>query len=473
MIALYPRVSTQEQAKEGYSIQEQTERLKKYCDAMGWNDYKVYTDAGYSGASMDRPALQEMIRDIKTGRISKVIVYKLDRLSRSQKDTLYLIEDVFLAHGVDFVSVSEQLDTSSPFGKAMIGILAVFAQLEREQIKERMSMGKEARAKEGKFGGGSQVPIGYDYIDGRIATNQYEKMQVIELFNLYAQGLSPYAIAKRFDAQGYRTKYGSWNEVSVRNLIRKKTYLGYLLYHGQWYKGDHEAFVSEDLFDAVQRMADKRHTDHAENKRTGKVTSYLGGLLYCSQCGAKYSKAILGRKGTKDWRKPYYVCYSRQNKKWSLCKDPNCQNKKWRMEDLDAIVLGEIRKLSTDPEYFETVKDDSIEDKTKTIEAEISKIEDQISKLIDLYSLDKMPVDILQERINDFNKRSQSLKETLAGIDETNTRRLSQDASLRLVRSFDDILSRQDFDEIRTVITSLIDRIDLDGENITIHWSFS
>ena len=102
-VALYPRVSTTEQAKEGYSIREQIDRLTKYCDAMGWHIYKIYSDPGYSGANTQRPGLQEMIKDIKLKRVSKVVVYKLDRLSRSQLDTLYLIEKVFLANGVNFV----------------------------------------------------------------------------------------------------------------------------------------------------------------------------------------------------------------------------------------------------------------------------------------------------------------------------------------------------------------------------------
>ena len=154
------RVSTQEQVKEGYSIPEQTDRLKSYCSAMGWDVFKVYTDAGFSGANTSRPALQELMRDVESHFIEKVVVYKLDRLSRSQKDTLHLIEDVLLSNGCDFVSMNENFDTSTPFGKAMIGILAVFAQLEREQIKERMQMGKDARAKQGLFHGSANNPIG-------------------------------------------------------------------------------------------------------------------------------------------------------------------------------------------------------------------------------------------------------------------------------------------------------------------------
>ena len=160
IVGIYVRVSTAEQAKDGYSIGEQLDRLTKYCNAMNWTIAKTYTDAGHSGATIVRPALQRMIKDVQSGCLEKVVVYKLDRLSRSQKDTLYLIEDVILASGADFVSMCENFDTATPFGKAMIGILAVFAQLEREQIKERMGMGKLARAKEGKYGGSCNVPIG-------------------------------------------------------------------------------------------------------------------------------------------------------------------------------------------------------------------------------------------------------------------------------------------------------------------------
>ena len=130
--ALYVRVSTTEQANEGYSIQAQTERLKNYAKAKDYFIIKTYTDPGFSGAKLDRPALQEMIKDIENNQIDIVLVYKLDRLSRSQKNTLFLIEDVFLKNNVDFVSMQESFDTTSAFGRAMIGILSVFAQLERD-----------------------------------------------------------------------------------------------------------------------------------------------------------------------------------------------------------------------------------------------------------------------------------------------------------------------------------------------------
>ena len=174
MIALYSRVSTAEQAEHGYSLEEQSDRMKKYCDAMGWKGYKSYTDGGFSGANTDRPALQNLIRDVKNGKVEKVLVYKLDRLSRSQKDTLMLIEDVFLANNCDFVSMSENFDTGTAYGRAMIGLLSCFSQLERENIKERMSMGRSARAKTGRFMGSNFVPVGYDRKDGKLVVNEIQ-----------------------------------------------------------------------------------------------------------------------------------------------------------------------------------------------------------------------------------------------------------------------------------------------------------
>lgn len=150
-VATYTRVSTLEQAEEGYSIQEQQDKLEKYCEVKDWAITHRYSDPGFSGSNIKRPGIRELIAAAKQGDFDLVLVYKLDRLSRSQKDTLYLIEDVFQANQVDFVSLSENFDTSTPFGKAMIGILSVFAQLEREQIKERMTMGKIGRAKSMNF----------------------------------------------------------------------------------------------------------------------------------------------------------------------------------------------------------------------------------------------------------------------------------------------------------------------------------
>lgn len=475
-IALYPRVSTQEQALNGNSIEEQIDRMNKYCDALGWTVYKTYTDAGYSGANTDRPALQRMIRDIKAGKIDKVLVYKLDRLSRSQKDTLELIEDVFLANKVDFVSMNENFDTSTPFGRAMIGILAVFAQLEREQIKERMSMGKFARAKKGKYHGSCQVPFGYEYVDGELIPNEFEKMIVKQIFEWYASGIAPYTIIKRLNDSGMTPRNAKrWNEHTVRTMLTKRTYLGYLSWNNEWYKGTHEAFITEELFDKVQEIRKRRSEEHkVYNRRLGKANSYLGGYCQCAKCGAKFSKQISGRiENGKDYRQAFYVCYSRSKRNQSMIKDPNCKNKRWRMDKLDETIFNEIRKLALDPEYFDQIKKEKPEDeRPKTINAEIEKLDNQLSKLMDLYTVGDMPVEMLQERIHGLNDRRMKLEDELHHIEQEQKDKMNREETIRIVESFGDILEAGDIDEIRDVIGTLIEYIEIDDDLVDIHWKF-
>lgn len=143
MVDLYIRVSTTEQAMEGYSVGEQENRLRRFCEALGYQIHKVIIDPGYSGASLNRPGIKEVIHDVQDHLVNKVIVWKLDRLSRSQKDMLIMLEDIFLANNCDFVSMLESFDTSTAFGRAIVGILAAFAQLERENIKERTTTGRK------------------------------------------------------------------------------------------------------------------------------------------------------------------------------------------------------------------------------------------------------------------------------------------------------------------------------------------
>ena len=143
VVAIYIRVSTQEQALEGYSIEEQQKRLLSFCEAKNLSVYKTYIDPGYSGSNLNRPAIQQLILDAEHHSFDMVLIYKLDRLSRSQKDTMHLLEDVLLCNNVDLVAMNESFDTSTPFGRAMIGILSVFAQLEREISKNVQAWGEK------------------------------------------------------------------------------------------------------------------------------------------------------------------------------------------------------------------------------------------------------------------------------------------------------------------------------------------
>ena len=475
-VALYPRVSTTEQAKEGYSIREQIDRLTKYCDAMGWHIYKIYSDPGYSGANTQRPGLQEMIKDIKLKRVSKVVVYKLDRLSRSQLDTLYLIEKVFLANGVDFVSMSENFDTATPFGRAMIGILAVFAQLEREQIKERMCIGKEGRAKEGLYHGSKWLPIGYDYVNGQLVVNDYEKLQVCEVYHLFVQGMPLRAIETLFIKKGYRHKYGNWNPKTMKRVMKNKTNLGYINHHDTFYKGQHQPIIDEDTFEqAVKLLKIRSDAFKQTGIKPGIQTSLLGGLIYCKHCGGRYTKQS-GRKWKGNPAPLYYTCYSRSKKVKAMIKDPNCKNKNYKMEELNNLVFDRIKELALDRSVISELKKENQSDtdntaKIQLLRNEIKKIDAQISKLMDLYSLDNVSIDIISQKLQSLGQSRNNLEIELSSLSKYESE-LSEEEAYELACSFKEVLKKADFNETRMVIESLINRIEIDNDKVSIYWKF-
>lgn len=477
LVALYPRVSSQEQAKEGYSIGEQIERLNKYCEAMGWTVYKTYTDPGYSGGDMNRPGLKAMIEDVKAGKVDKVVVYKLDRLSRSQKDTLILIEDVFLANNVDFVSMNESFDTSTPVGRAVLGLLAVFAQLERDQIRERTSMGKEARAKEGKFNGGTE-PIGYDYNVAKdlLEVNEYEAMQVREVFDLFLKGTPLRTIETLFLQKGYKHKHGTWDPKAMRRVISHKLYLGYIHYHGEDYKAEHTPIIDEETFvKANKLLAERQEQYKLSGVKPGAQTTFLGGLLYCKQCGAKFSKTHGGK--AKYGIIYYYACYSRSKKVKKMVKDPNCKNKYWRMEELNELVFNEIKKLAIDSEYIHEIRDNKNNESDKLnkidiIKKEIATIDNQISRFMDLYGLGSFTIDQVSEKIEPLNEQKNNLLKELDNLN-ADLGELSVESAIEIIKSFDEVFKRGDFDEIRLVIERLIYYIEIDEDDVYIHWKFA
>lgn len=477
-VGLYLRVSTVEQAKEGYSIGEQEERLKDYCKAMRWSIYKIYVDPGYSGGDTNRPGLQDLMSDVKEGLLDKVVVYKLDRLSRSQLDTLFLIEKVFLANGTDFVSMSENFDTSTPFGRAMIGILAVFAQLEREQIKERMNMGKEARAKEGKWHGGAYEPIGYDYDPAteELNVNDYEKLQILELVDLFLKGTPLRTIETMFLEKGYKHKHGStWDPKTMRRILRSKVYIGYNKYRNEWYKGEHTPFYDEDKYNAIIKLLDARR-EHYEltGIKPGAQTTFLGGLLHCKHCGGKYSKQLNSRYREGKPKVYWYSCYSRHKRVKKMIKDPNCKNKNWKMVELDEAVFNEIRKLAVSPEYISEIKaskkvDVDVENKVKVIDAEIKKINEQISRFMDLYGIGKFTIDQVSGKVDPLNDQKRALekeREKLTATEGT----LTEEEALEIVESFEEAFDSGDFVAIRSIVESLIYYIELDNDDVYIHW---
>ena len=473
--ALYIRVSTLEQAQEGYSIGAQKERLRAFCKAHDWLVADFYIDGGYSGSNLDRPGIQKLIAE--TGSFDLVLVMKLDRLSRSQRDTLYLIEDVFLPAGVDFISMAESFDTSTPFGRAMIGILSVFAQLEREQIKERTFMGRVERAKEGLFHGGSYYPIGYDYgADGHLAVNEYEAAQVRKIYEWYLDGSSPEKIAERLREEGYTNRYGSWSEtsgrISVLRILTSDVYLGTIRFGDVVVENAHQAIIDRESFEKVAEVRKKRQEIFGDSAYVSKYL--LVGLLWCARCGARY--AVKHNYGGYK----YYVCYSRARTVKRMIKAEHCDNKNWRLDELDTYVEREVSRLLFDPGYYQALLKRKKKAAAETgpsdadvIRSKVADLDKQIGRLMDLYQDERMPVDVVSSRIDKLHRDKLALEEHLAAIVPPKPKRdYDEDAFSGLLADFATVWESAGLEERREIISALIKKITLDGDRVDIEWAF-
>lgn len=385
-IALYLRVSTDRQAEEGYSIEIQKERLKafvfaKYPDA----EIEYFVDDGYSGGSLERPEMERLMEKVRNHEITDVIVYKLDRLSRSQKDTLYLIEDVFLANNVAFSSLQESFDTSTAFGRAVVGILSVFAQLERENIYERTRSGMKKRVESGLWPGGGNVPFGYDYDKnlGYLVPNK-DAATLKQLFEDYMSGMSTQKLAKI---------YGFVYDNAVYQILTRRTYLGKTVYNGVEYDGCHKALISQELFDAVQRrLEDRKKRGHPINPNY-----LLSSIVYCMECGAKMRYLSFGKCGIK------LVCYSQQTYKPYLVKDPDCKNAKPWADEVEAAVIENMFQFANDIQDIEPVGEKKVTH-LESLQMQKAGAETRRSRVIKLFTIsDDAMMAELQAQIKDIN----------------------------------------------------------------------
>lgn len=462
--AIYIRVSTLEQAQEGYSVGEQRERLIAYCKAKDWLIADIYVDGGYTGSNLNRPGVQKLIDE--TDKFDLVLVYKLDRLSRSQRDTLYLIEEVFRPRGVDFISMQESFDTSTPFGKAMIGLLAVFAQLEREQIKERTWMGRVARAKTGLYHGGGYIPIGYDYEDGNLVVSPYEAEQVRKIFEWYLAGSSLKAITDQLHEAGYTNKYSSYSSwSSVRNILGNETYIGRLHFGDIIVEHAHEAIISEEQYNAAQILRGKRQEQYGSTAFQSK--HLLTGLIFCGHCGGRYYLRNTGKYA-------YYACYSRTKQIKSMVKDPDCKNKIWKAKELEPLIDAQIQGLLRSPQMALEIVENKPRpvptSKNVDIEKRVHEIDRQISKLMELYQQDDIPPELLGERINKLYGERTALQTSVAPVVEPET--ISFDLVEELISDAAQMWDFADESQKRRIMQSLVSRITLTDDDVKIEWAF-
>lgn len=445
--ALYCRVSTDAQYEEGYSIEAQQEMLIAYCVSRGIKKYELYVDGGFSGSNIERPEMTRMIADISLDKVSHVIVYKLDRLSRSQKDTLYLIEDVLMPHGVSFVSMNENMDTATPIGRAMLGIMSAFAQLERETIRERTRMGMKERVKNGLWPGGGKIPFGYDYDPGQgILVPNSDAPTVRVMYDLYLKGWSMMRIA-RYTGLKY--------ERLAEQILRRKTNAGYIVYNGVEYKGRHEAIVSEEIYADAMRLMEER--------ARGKLTSahcLLAGLIRCGVCGAKMRYQKWGKHGYKIY------CYSQDKGKPHLRRSDHCDNYKIWADELEETVICDLFSMSSKVAEGNEGRDGS--SIVSLLEKQVERLSKKLKNLYNLYG--ENADDALTETISQTRAE---LDETKQRLEKLKSEKMTGERAREVWKKLDSAEAAWEYmtvEEKQNVLRSCIEKIVITYNNTEIYY---
>ena len=444
---LYARVSTDIQL-EGYSIDAQKEFLLSYAKAKEFTEFEYYIDGGYSGKDLERPAIQKLIRDVKEHKIDCVIVFKLDRISRSQKDTLYLIEEVFNKYNVGFVSVRENFDTTIPFGKAMVGVLSIFAQLERETILERTKIGIQKRAENGywKGGGKDPFPYSYDKNTGTLIPVPEQVELLHKMINLYLNG---YSFVKISNIVGM-------DESMVEKRILSRRTLGIVPYKDQEFKGKHQAVISEELHNKIIE------TNKLRSKARTESHYLLSGKIFCGYCGAKYRYQKWGKR-------LICYCYSQQKSKPKFIKDPNCKNKRWDSFEIEDVILENLFSMALDENMFREKYEIAQVNVINEYEKRLSKIKLQISNLINFIS-DGIAVLDTKKKIEELEQEKKSILEI---IDNAKNNEVHNKGSLEKLRNLQTTWNKMTFEEKRIIIMHVVDKVVVTDNDIKIFYKIS
>lgn len=330
---IYIRVSTDEQAEEGYSLAAQERACRAVAAARGWEVAGVYADEGVSGQTADRPGLKRLRADVAARVCDVVLVHKTDRLARNLRLTLELVEE-FIKHQVGFVDAEGRVDLSSPMGWAMFQLQGVFAELFVRNLKEETAKGLREKAQQGRWVG--PVPIGYAKDERGDLLPSPDAPTVRRIYELYTSGQHTYtSIADVLNAEGATTldwrtgERGRFERESVRTILKNRAYLGYVSSGEVEYKGRHEPLVSEQLWAAATTLRASRTRSHGSPVRT--ETAWLTERVYCEVCGEKYWHQNSGRH----YSVRYYRCCG-INKR--VCSAPMARAE--TLEDEVLAILG-------------------------------------------------------------------------------------------------------------------------------------
>jgi site-specific DNA recombinase len=475
---IYVRVSTEEQATEGYSIKAQKELLINHAARHNLTIVDEYVDEGKSGKSITgRPQMSRLLEDAKQKKFDVVITYKLDRLARKTRDSLEIAETLG-NHNVQLISLSENIDTSTPHGKMFYTVLSSLAEMERDQIVGRVKMGMTQRAKEGKWNGG--VCFGYDVKNKKLEVNEDEARIVEEIFNLSDQGFGYKKIVGILNRKGYTTKKCSEFSIgSLKGILDNPIYIGKIRFnqHENWAEkrrggkskypiaadGEHTPIISTDLWERVQQKRSARSYKPVQSDTPYILTK----LIRCPQCGAGM---VAGRSTSTNKTYRYYKCGTFHNKGASVCS-ANSIN----ADVAEKQVLEEFKRIVTDTHFIQrlvfkmnderiTAKEPLMEEKRRLLAAtqqSEKRIENISGKLMD--DPDLMP--LFSGKLKEQQQEKLTLQQQLEDIEEklsnTSTKPIDLFALHHLVKNIDDILDRASGEEKKELLRMIVQEIEI------------
>ncbi len=394
---IYLRVSTKEQAREGYSIAAQREACIKFIREKGWNFVGEYVDEGESAKTKDRPALQEMLVRVKKDKtIDAVIVHKLDRLARNIEDHA-AIRAVLRKHNIQLLSVTENIEDSAS-GRLIEGILAAIAEFYSANLSNEIKKGMTQKVKEG--GWPHSPPLGYKNIrdesgKAKIVIDEEKAPLVKEAFRIYATGeYSLRELEKIMKDKGLRSRFGKPLTMQrFQEMLQNKFYIGLLVWKGEVYKGSHEPIITKELFERVQDVFRLRLNGTQKRKHP----HYLRGILFCGECGSRLSSTLAKK------RYLYFYCLGRH--KGNGCTQPYIY-----IEKVEREVENLYRRIQLPQHLVESITEDLIEEleererlnrlQKEIFEKRMRKLQNQQQKLLEAYYAGAIPLELLKKEQN-------------------------------------------------------------------------
>lgn len=398
---IYIRVSTEEQAKEGYSISAQKKKLQAFCQSQDWEVAGFYADEGVSAKNTNRPQLQKMLTDIEMGLIECVLVYRLDRLTRSVFD-LYKLLEVFDKHKCSFKSATEVYDTTTAMGRMFITIVAALAQWERENMAERIKFGQTEKVRQRKYTA-RRPPFGYkiDKDKWQLYIVEEEARIVREIFKLYQSGLGANRLAKSLNSRGIFTREGNkWSPTTVMSVLQNRVHEGHIEWNDDVVEDTHPAIISKEEFAAVQKLTKIRYNTPAKAVASDYIFS---SKIRCSKCGASLVGNYTSRKDKKgNVRKCYYYrCRDR-----ATCEKPDSiAEAKIDNAFINYLTHMEINNTLYNEEAIIEQKEEYKDEEKQSLLAELAKLEQRKKRFQLAWADDIMSYDDFKSRMEEAQRR--------------------------------------------------------------------